>query len=203
MVVRISTFIAKPDNYMADVAAPASLGFPLSYHRRVVATKSTTSYNYPGKALLLYDGNNTIIHFCKVLYYFLNVGQIAFLSKNIIRCSKNFIKQTAISSIKLISSTFTNMFYSFICYYDLICLDFLGYTLKNFFVYFSYCMHFNISFIFRYIHCSRLLLKVRCATFISELACSCWYSTGIAELFIFCGLALYLCSNLRSLICAC
>ena len=55
---------------MAGVATPASLGFPLSYHRRVVATKSTTSYNYPGKALLLYDDNNTIIHFCKVLYYF-------------------------------------------------------------------------------------------------------------------------------------
>lgn len=76
-----STLIAKPDNYMAGVAAPASLGFPLSYHRRVVATKSTTSYNYPGKALLLYDDNNTIIHFCKVLYYFLNVGQIAFRSR--------------------------------------------------------------------------------------------------------------------------
>ena len=38
-----STLIAKPDNYMAGVAAPASLGFPLSYHRRVVATKFTTS----------------------------------------------------------------------------------------------------------------------------------------------------------------
>lgn len=66
-----STLIAKPDNYMAGVATPASLGFPLSYHRRVVATKSTTSYNYPGKALLLYADSNTIIHFCKVLYLFL------------------------------------------------------------------------------------------------------------------------------------
>ena len=63
---------------MAGVAAPASLGFPLSYHRRVVATKSTTSYNYPGKAQLLYDDNNTFIHFCKVPRYFLNVGQIVF-----------------------------------------------------------------------------------------------------------------------------
>ena len=73
-----STLIAKPDNYMAGVAAPASLGFPLSYHRRVVATKSTTSYNYPGKALLLYADSNTIIHFCKVLYFFSSVGQIVF-----------------------------------------------------------------------------------------------------------------------------
>ncbi|MCD8009038.1 MAG: hypothetical protein LUF68_08955, partial [Clostridiales bacterium] len=28
---------------LAGVASPASLGFPLSYHRRVVATKFTTS----------------------------------------------------------------------------------------------------------------------------------------------------------------
>lgn len=71
--------IAKPDNYMAGVAAPASLGFPLSYHRRVVATKSTTSYNYPGNAQLLYDNNSIFIHFCKVPHYFSNVGQIAIL----------------------------------------------------------------------------------------------------------------------------
>ena len=65
---------------MAGVAAPASLGSPLSYHRRVVATKFTTSYNYPGRAQLLYDDHNIIILFCKVPYYFLNVVQTAFRS---------------------------------------------------------------------------------------------------------------------------
>ena len=55
---------------MAGVAAPASLGFPLSYHRRVVATKSTTSYNYPGKAQILYDDNIIFIPFCKGWRYF-------------------------------------------------------------------------------------------------------------------------------------
>ncbi len=50
---------------MAGVAAPASLGSPLSYHRRVVATKFTTSYNYPDNAQLVYVNNSTAILFLK------------------------------------------------------------------------------------------------------------------------------------------
>ena len=46
---------------MTGVAAPASLGSPLSYHRRVVATKFTTSYNYPDNAQLVYVNNSTAI----------------------------------------------------------------------------------------------------------------------------------------------
>lgn len=62
---------------MAGVAAPASLGSPLSYHRRVVATKFTTSYNYPDNAQLVYVNNSTAILFFKVQCYFSNaVGNI-------------------------------------------------------------------------------------------------------------------------------
>ena len=77
-VFQLSFLFAKPDNYMAGVAAPASLGLPLSYHRRVVATKSTTSYNHPGKAQLLYYDNSIFILFCKVLCCFSGAVQIAF-----------------------------------------------------------------------------------------------------------------------------
>lgn len=53
------------NGYLAGVAAPASLGFPLSCHRRVAATKFTTSNNL----LLSYSYYIIFIRFDKSCHF--------------------------------------------------------------------------------------------------------------------------------------
>ena len=61
-----SHIFAKPDDYLAGVASPASL----LTRRCVVATKFTTSNNHPDEALLLYVHYTGIILFCKESAYY-------------------------------------------------------------------------------------------------------------------------------------